>query len=256
MRNLDTPESRARTYHKLSIGSHWLTVVLLIAIYALIELRGLYSKGSEARDLMKVWHEMLGMIVFGLAFIRLELRALYPAPQITLPPPLWQDTLARAMHVTLYAFLIGMPLLGWMMLGAKGKPIPFFGLELPALMRPDRAAATTIEGLHALIGNVGYGLIGLHAAAALWHHHIMRDDTLHHMWPPAGPRLPVGPTRAPGDRKGGAIRRSRSSAADRLIADLSMISSAACENAASSHAASAGRPSVGRDAPLPPASRA
>ncbi|HMO46253.1 MAG TPA: cytochrome b [Rubrivivax sp.] len=180
------------TYHPLSIGAHWLTLALLAAIYALIEMRGIFPKSSDAHQLMKTWHNMLGLTVFGLVFVRLALRAVYPAPSIDPPPPAWQDTLARAMHWALYAFLLVMPLLGWMLLSAKGKPIPWFGLELPALMAPDRSTAKALEEIHEVIGVLGYGLIGVHAAAALWHHYAMRDDTLHHMWPPARPRPPAG----------------------------------------------------------------
>ena len=37
--------------------------------------------------------------------------------------------------------MIGLPLLGWLTLSAAGKPIPFFGLELPALIGADKALA-------------------------------------------------------------------------------------------------------------------
>ena len=30
---------------------------------------------------------------------------------------------------------------------------------------------------------VGYGLIGLHALAAIWHHGVLRDDTLRRILP-------------------------------------------------------------------------
>jgi cytochrome b561 len=32
-----------------------------------------------------------------------------------------------------------MPIVSWLMLSAAGKPIPFFGLALPALIFPDEA---------------------------------------------------------------------------------------------------------------------
>lgn len=194
MHKPSTAASPVSSYSPLSIGAHWLTLVLLIAIYALIELREFFPKGSDARALMRSWHAMLGQTVFGLVFIRLALRAVYPAPAIHPPPPAWQHTLARLVHWTLYAFLLVMPLLGWMMLSAKGKPVPWFGLELPALMAPDRSVAKALEDIHEFIGNLGYALIGLHAAAALWHHGVMRDDTLQHMWPPARSRQPDAPT--------------------------------------------------------------
>jgi len=162
---------------------HWLMLALLIAVYALIELRGIYPKGSEPRELMKSWHFMLGLGVFLLLFVRLGARLLFRAPAITPPPPAWQHHLAQLMHLALYAFLAAMPLLGWLTLSAKGAPIPFFGLELPALIGPDKALGRNLQDIHATIGTVGYWLIGLHAAAALYHHYFMRDDTLLRMLP-------------------------------------------------------------------------
>ena len=174
---------KGKHYHPLQIGVHWLTLLLLIAVYALIELRGIYPKGSAAHDLMKTWHFMLGLTVFALVLVRLPLLLALHAPPITPALPAWQDHLAHAMHWALYGFLLVMPLLGWLTLSAKGQPIPFFGLELPALIGPDKATAKNLEDIHELIGNVGYALIGLHAAAALWHHYVTRDDTLERMLP-------------------------------------------------------------------------
>lgn len=71
-----------------------------------------------------------------------------------------------------------MPLLGWLTLSAKGKPIPFFGLQLPALIGADKTLAESLEEIHEFIGTLGYYLIGLHTVAALAHHYFMRDDTL------------------------------------------------------------------------------
>ena len=176
-------KTQGKHYHPLQIGMHWLTLLLLIAVYALIELRDIYPKGSAGHELMKTWHFMLGMAVLAVVLVRLPLRLALQAPPITPPPPAWQEQLAHAMHWALYGFLIVMPLLGWLTLSAKGQPIPFFGLELPALMGPDRATARNLEGIHELIGNLGFFLIGLHAAAALWHHYFMRDDTLERMLP-------------------------------------------------------------------------
>ena len=165
------------------IALHWLTLVLLVAVYALIEWHDALPKGSELRELAKHWHEMMGLTVLAVVLVRLPLRLMLQAPPITPAPPAWQEQLAHAMHWALYGFLIVMPLLGWLTLSAKGQPIPFFGLELPALMGPDRATARNLEGIHELIGNLGFFLIGLHAAAALWHHYFMRDDTLERMLP-------------------------------------------------------------------------
>jgi len=173
-------------YRPLSIGVHWLVFLLLIAVYALIELRGIYPRGSEPREAMKAWHNMLGLTVLILTFARLILRVVLPAPPITPVPPAWQQLLAKLMYLALYAFMVAMPLLGWLILSAEGKPVPFFGLELPALIAPDEALAKNLEEIHETIGTIGYFIIGLHAVAALYHHYFMRDDTLRRMLPAHG----------------------------------------------------------------------
>lgn len=162
---------------------HWLTLALLIGVYACIELREFYPRGSELRDGLKTWHFMLGLSVFVLVFPRLAIRLTALSPQMSPKIAGWQRHLANLMHVLLYAFLIAMPLLGWLALSADGKPIPFFGLQLPALVAPDKALADLVEEIHETIGTIGYYLIGLHAAAALYHHYFLRDDTLLRMLP-------------------------------------------------------------------------
>lgn len=170
-------------YGSLSISLHWLMLLLIAAVYACIELRGIYPKGSDPREAIKVWHYMLGLSVLVLVFLRLALRLGAPVPRIEPEPPAWQGLLATLMHLGLYALMIVMPIMGWLLLSAEGKPIPFFGLELPALLSQSKNLAGTLKELHETIGTIGYVLIGLHAAAALFHHYVVRDNTLLRMLP-------------------------------------------------------------------------
>lgn len=174
-------------YGSLSIAMHWLMLLVLVAVYACIELRGFYPRGSDLREGLKTWHFMLGLSVFALVLVRLAIRLVSgPPPPVRPTPPMWQQRLAALMHLALYVFLIAMPLLGWLTLSASGKPIPFFGLQLPALVGPDKALAGSLKEIHETIGTAGYYLVGLHAAAALFHHYVSRDDSLQHMLPRRG----------------------------------------------------------------------
>ena len=175
--------NRTDRYGALSIGLHWFMLFLLAAVYACIELREFFPKGSEPREALKTWHTMLGLSVFLLVWLRLALRMTGPVPRIEPEPPKWQEVSARLMHFALYALMIAMPLAGWLILSAEGKPIPFFGLQLPALIGEDKPLAKLIEDIHEAGGTVGYFLIGFHAAAALFHHYIVRDTTLRRMLP-------------------------------------------------------------------------
>lgn len=179
-----TWKNTAARYGSLSITLHWLMVLLLIAVYACMECRDFYPKGSTGRAVIMQSHFMLGLTVFVLVWLRLLARSLGVTPRIMPPPPYWQLVLATAMHGALYALMIAMPLLGWLTLSGLARPIPFWGLELPALMVPNRDLGAQLEDWHIRIGDWGYWLIGLHAAAGIAHHYVRRDNALRRMLPP------------------------------------------------------------------------
>jgi len=170
-------------YGSLSTAIHWLMLLLFVAVYATIDLRELFEKGSDPREALKTWHFMLGMLVFVLVWLRIAARSAGPTPEIHPEPTRIQMLSAKLLHLALYGLMIGMPLTGWLLLSASGKVIPFFGLELPALINVDKELAKQIKELHEFVGTTGYYLIGLHLAAALYHHYIKQDDTLARILP-------------------------------------------------------------------------
>ena len=170
-------------YGWLSIGLHWLMLLLLAAVYACMELRGLFPKGSGLREGLKTWHFMLGLSVLVLVSIRLAARFMGTTPIHRPALPAWQRAAASLMYFGLYGLMFGMPILGWAILSADGRSIPFFGLQVPPLVGESEAVAEWAEEVHEAVGTAGYVLIGLHAAAALFHHHVMHDDTLRRMLP-------------------------------------------------------------------------
>jgi superoxide oxidase len=175
----NTPER----YGSIAIGLHWLTLLILIAVYACINLSDLYPKGSEPREALKTWHFMLGLTVLVLVALRLVNRFLGASPVVSPPMPVWQQRLANAIHFALYALMLAMPILGWLVLSAAGKPVPFFGIQLPPLLAENEDLVELLKEVHETIGTIGYFLIGAHAVAALFHHYITRDNTLLRMLP-------------------------------------------------------------------------
>lgn len=167
-----------RGYSRLTIVMHWLTVVLLIAIYASIEGRVLFERGSETREFVKSLHMMLGMSVIIVVLIRLYGRMTSTKPVIAPALSTWELRLSRLMHASLYAFLLIMPLLGWLFMSAFNRAVPFFGLELPILLDENKNLGSSLKEIHETLGVVGYWLIGLHAVAGLYHHYVKRDNAL------------------------------------------------------------------------------
>ena len=170
-------------FHPWSIGLHWLMLLLIAAVYLCIELRVLYPRGSDMRNGLKEWHFMLGLSVWILVVLRLWIRARHKIPAITPPPVKWQVLASRLVHILLYLLMLVMPILGWLTVSYEGHAVSFFGFELPLLVTPNESMAETIEEIHETIGVAGYWLIGIHALAALYHHYVIKDNTLKRILP-------------------------------------------------------------------------
>jgi cytochrome b561 len=64
-------------------------------------------------------------------------------------------------------------------------------MQLPMLVAAQPGLAEGLETWHERIAVAGYWLVGLHALAAIYHHHVRRDDALLRMSPRR--RVPVNP---------------------------------------------------------------
>lgn len=171
-------------YGRFIIWIHWLMLALIAGVYVCMEAHEFFPKGSGARAGFLNAHYLLGLLVFHLTILRVVVR--YSgrlAPPIVPVPPRWQALSATGLHLLLYAFMLAMPMIGWVLLSAKGGEVSVFGSALPSLAGQNKALAHTLAEVHETIGNVGYFLIGLHAAAALYHHYIVHDNTLVRMLP-------------------------------------------------------------------------
>lgn len=178
-----TPAAPQR-YHRFSIAMHWLMVLLLIATATTMELRGMYPKGTPARELIKSAHYALGLGVFMLVWVRLMARLSSTTPAIEPAPPVWQSLLGHGAHAGLYVLMIGLPVVGWLALSFKGTPVYFpGGIAVPLLTSTNSNTAHWFKEVHEIGAVVGYGLVALHAAAALVHHYVLRDNTLLRMLP-------------------------------------------------------------------------
>jgi len=170
-------------YALLPVALHWSMLVLLAAVYACMELSEFFPKGSDPREALKTWHYTLGLSVFVLVWLRIAVHLGSAVPRIEPAPPKWQQVSAKLVHAALYMLMVGLPIVGWLILSARGRPIPFFGMQLPALIGESRALGRVFKEMHEIAGTVGYLLVALHAAAALFHHYVARDNTLRRMLP-------------------------------------------------------------------------
>lgn len=167
-------------YSIVSLILHWLIAALVVTQVALITV----YESTESRDFVNA-HKSVGLTILVLTLVRLGWRIANPA--IPLPDTMrrWEKWLARATHVVFYAFLIGMPLVGWAASSAAGRDVQWFGL-FPWPLLPiagGREMAGQLMDMHELAAKALYVLIALHVAGALKHHFIDRDNVLHRMVP-------------------------------------------------------------------------
>ena len=162
---------------------HWLMAILIALGYLAIEQRGLFARGTPACFAVVQSHYWIGLSIFVLAGCRIVQRRRFGAPAITPALPRLQAIVSKSTHLALYAFFIVMPILGISAAWLDGKSvfIPFTQVAIPPLLAESEPWAHTIEDLHGQIGEIFYWVIGLHIAAALYHHFVRRDDTLRRM---------------------------------------------------------------------------
>jgi cytochrome b561 len=164
------------------VALHWLTVLCVITAVTFILTRDQVD-GKAVQQWLLEGHRHFGLFVLMLFIARVAIRIRLGK----LPHHNQVSKLVRIMagltHIALYALLLTLPLLGWALSNAEGKPVHFFGLTLPALVSADEDLADSLQAWHLDAAWVLLGLVSLHVAAALWHHFVLRDGVLRTMLP-------------------------------------------------------------------------
>jgi cytochrome b561 len=176
-----------RRYDPVAVFLHWTIGLLIILMLG----GGFLMEDLPISIKFTVYnlHKSIGITIIALSIFRLVWRLLNPPPALPDRLPVWQKFASHAAHWALYAFMIAMPLSGWLMVSALPKyPIVFFGLgEAPFLPMPELADAKAVSAqlgeIHETLALGGVALILLHIGAALQHHFILRDGILRRMLP-------------------------------------------------------------------------
>jgi cytochrome b561 len=168
-------------YDNFTIALHWLTVVLVLAQFALAETWSWFARPT--RHLMIVTHMSFGIILSAVIVIRIVWR-LTPGHRIAPAVSGWVEMASRAVHYLLYAMLAAEAVLGFVLRWSGNEAMSFFGLLLPPPFAPFSKPAHHLVGeLHNLNGWAIIILAAGHAAAALYHHYVLRDRVLSRMLP-------------------------------------------------------------------------
>ena len=129
-------------------------------------------------------HKSVGLTVLALMLLRLAYRLKNPPPALPDGIPGWQKIASHISHALLYLLLFAMPISGWLMNGASGFPMKYFGLvRVPDLVARSQSSLALFKALHFYIAWTLMAVIAVHVLAALKHHFIDRDSILRRMLP-------------------------------------------------------------------------
>lgn len=180
--------SNPARFDRVAIFLHWCIGLGIIAIAAVEILRGELPKGNAIREALKLVHNPAGTVIFVLVLVRITWRLSHPAPAAPAGTSAWERHASTASHLALYAMMIAIPLLGIVFTFARGRPIDFglFQIVYPLDQVIGTATMKVLKKMHEFLGQAVLGLAFVHAAAALWHHYVRRDDVLTRMLPRSG----------------------------------------------------------------------
>jgi cytochrome b561 len=173
-----TTVSLTPRYDVTTICLHWATAALVVVLWGIGQTIDFFPRG-ELRDGYRTLHFACGATLVAVVFVRLMWRISGGRKLPNASAGLLGQATALV-HRLLYAMLVSTLSLGLFNLWERGDMISFVG-RVPAFDPDNKWLRETVEDLHALSANWIMILAGLHAAAALFHHFILRDGLLRRM---------------------------------------------------------------------------
>jgi cytochrome b561 len=173
-------------YGAVAILLHWLMAVLLVVLTALgLYMASLPDVGFDTKKIALIlYHKELGILALIVALLRLSWRVGNALPQLVDNLPDWQKVTARLVHLCFYGLMLALPVTGWLLSSAAGFSVSFFGwFKLPDVVSFNDYLSHTFTDIHEWLGYALIVLILIHAAAALGHHCLFKDETLKKMLP-------------------------------------------------------------------------
>jgi cytochrome b561 len=173
---------------------HWVTAIAVTAAFILGPGgfgRLMHQGVDPATQADIVWHESLGLLVFALTLLRLLWLAVRPtAPTISMAP--WMHKASQLTHWALWALLLVLPISAVVALGSEGHPLTLLGDlridKMPLIANAAFSNWADWGDVHKFLGDAIIWIAGLHAAAALFHHFVVKDHVLRSMLPRLGGR--------------------------------------------------------------------
>ena len=160
---------------------HWLTALLVLSAFVLSVGGPETRVFADANNGPLTLHESLGIAVFATTLLRLGHR-LWARPPDAVSMPAWMHQAALITRLLLYFLLLFVPLSAVVGSWLEGHSPSFYLVGSIASPWPtSHALGQSILSAHKLAGDAIMWLAGVHAAAALFHHFILKDKVLRSM---------------------------------------------------------------------------
>jgi cytochrome b561 len=179
-----TPTNSLRPpFDSVTICLHWATVLIVLAMFTSAWLRS-QSQDDAFKVVLLQIHRTLGVTIWVTTGFRLAWRL----TNAKLPPfPATMTKVHRTVvqwsEYGLYALLLVQPVTGMGATLSNGHPFALFLWRIQPLVPEDKALSATFHLAHELGAWTLAALVAGHAAAALVHHFVLRDDVLKCMAP-------------------------------------------------------------------------
>lgn len=172
-----TTDAAPRGFDAVMKSLHWLTLALIIAVFALASAIDLVPRAME--DTVTQLHRSIGLTIWAVTLARLGWRQFSRLPEWPASLSQTARTATKASEYTLYALLLLQPILGLAHTYADGETVRLFLLaNIPAMIPENKPLANLLLAMHGAIANALLVLIGLHAAMGLFRQFWQRDNAL------------------------------------------------------------------------------
>ncbi|MGA7538624.1 MAG: cytochrome b/b6 domain-containing protein [Steroidobacteraceae bacterium] len=167
-------------YDRFSILLHWLTAALVAVLWTLGQTIDFFPKGAPKIDARSM-HILLGVTLGLVLLVRVLWRA-SAGRSLPRADSGWIGVVAKLVHYGLYVLVAVTVALGLFNAWQRGDVL-FNLYRIAPLVPGDVALRRTLGWLHGDFADLVLIVAGLHAAAALAHHYLLRDSVLRRMLP-------------------------------------------------------------------------
>jgi len=170
-----------RIFGLISVFFHWITALLVIALFFVGQVMEDMPRGPEKGELMNL-HQSFGMILLGLVFLRLLWRISQGFPEPANTSATSMNKVARIWHWSLLFLIIAVPVFGYLASESGFRGVPFFDFFIfPDILESNFELRQQFGDIHAGLVKILLPLVVIHILAAFKHHFWNRDITLKRM---------------------------------------------------------------------------